>query len=63
MGEKGFRVVREPECEERSGLSRVQRWRLAKEGLFPKPIRLGKRSSGWLDDELQNWITERAAQR
>jgi prophage regulatory protein len=63
MTAKRFRVIREPECEERTGLSRVQRWRLTQEGLFPEPFKLGKRSTGWLEHELENWIAARAAQR
>ncbi|WP_417535599.1 helix-turn-helix transcriptional regulator [Methylophaga sp.] len=27
-------------------------------GKFPKPIKLGQRSSGWLESEIQNWLQE-----
>lgn len=26
---------------------------------FPKPIKLGKRSSGWLKSELDDWVARR----
>lgn len=32
---------------------------LAKEGKFPSPIRLAKRSSGWLKSEVQDFIQAR----
>ncbi|OKP23807.1 helix-turn-helix transcriptional regulator [Serratia fonticola] len=36
-------------------------YKLISEGLFPKPIKLG-RSSRWLHSEVQAWIRERIAQ-
>ncbi|MEM7617204.1 MAG: AlpA family phage regulatory protein, partial [Pseudomonadota bacterium] len=32
-------------------------------GKFPKPIPLGARAVGWLNEELENWINERAKLR
>jgi len=33
------------------------------EGLFPRPINLGKRAVGWSVDELDAWDIARAADR
>lgn len=33
-------------------------YKLIQEGLFPKPIKLG-RSSRWLKSEVENWVEER----
>lgn len=33
-------------------------YKLIQEGLFPKPIKLG-RSSRWLKSEVENWIEKR----
>lgn len=30
---------------------------------FPRPIRLGKSSVGWLESELDKWLLERASLR
>jgi len=30
-----------------------------KDGTFPRPIKLGLRSVGWLEDEIDDWIRQR----
>jgi prophage regulatory protein len=55
------RIVREPECKKRSGLSRTTRWRLEREGKFPKRVKITEFSHGWLDSKLNKWIVERAS--
>jgi len=32
-------------------------------GVFPAPIPLGKRSIGWLADEIARWVEQRVAKR
>jgi len=44
-----------------TGLSRSSIYRMASEGKFPKPIKLGARSSGWLATEIDQWLTDRIA--
>lgn len=34
-------------------------YRGAANGTFPKPIKLGERSSGWLKSEVDQWLQER----
>ena len=53
------RIVREPECQEATGISRSTRWRLEREGLFPQRRRLSPRLVGWLESEIQAWIHDR----
>ena len=57
------RVLRCPEVEARTGLSRstIYRWRVA--GRFPQTIPLGKRSVGWIEAEVDAWIRDRTAER
>jgi len=43
----------------RTGLSRSSIYEQISRGLFPRPISLGKRSVGWLDADVNNWIEER----
>lgn len=38
-----------------SGLSDKWFYKLIQDGLFPKPIKLG-RSSRWLKSEVENWV-------
>jgi prophage regulatory protein len=57
--DRADRIVREPECRQRSGLSRSTRWRLERAGLFPRRRRVSPGCSGWLDSELATWIAAR----
>lgn len=56
-------ILREPERKRLTGLSRVQWWRLEKEGRVPRRVQLGDNSVGWLRNEIQEWISRRAALR
>jgi prophage regulatory protein len=38
-------------------------YRLERAGLFPKRLRLGPNSVGWLEEELDEWIRVRAENR
>jgi len=53
------RLVRDPECGRRSGLSRTTRWKLEKQGRFPKRRRVAGRLCGWLESELVAWMHSR----
>jgi prophage regulatory protein len=55
------RFVREPECRERTGLSRSTRWRLERAGNFPERRHLGPNACGWLESEIDEWIRSRSA--
>lgn len=48
-----------------TGLSKSYIYQLAKEGKFPKSIKLieGGSSSAWLESEVIEWIDERVAAR
>ena len=58
-----LRVLREKDRFRLTGLSRVQVWRLEREGRFPKRIQLGTNSVGWLASELDAWIAAKAKAR
>ena len=45
----GGRMLRRPEVELRTGLARSTIYDLMTKGLFPRPVRLGKRAVGWPD--------------
>jgi prophage regulatory protein len=55
--------IREPARRRKTGLSRVQWWRLEREGKVPRRVQLGQNSVGWLKDEIDSWIRDRAAAR
>jgi len=55
-----LKVLRRRQVEARTGLPRSSIYALITEGRFPAPIRLGARSVGWLEHEIDAWIAERA---
>lgn len=57
------RIIRKPELLIILGLSDPTVYRMEKAGKFPKRLRLGGNSVGWLQSEVDGWIAERAAAR
>jgi prophage regulatory protein len=53
------RFVREKECGQITGLSRPTRWRLERDGKFPKRRRISPNAIGWLASELEEWLRSR----
>ena len=59
------RLLRWPEVRERVGLSHSQVYKLMKQAgpdgrpCFPLNIKLGLRSSAWLESDIDRWIQER----
>lgn len=53
------RILRRPEVEARTGLSRSTIYAGMKAGTFPRAVNLGKRGVGWLQREIVVWIESR----
>ncbi len=53
------RVLREPEVQHVTGLSRTTRWRLEQAGRFPPKRKLSDNAVGWLASEIEAWMAER----
>ena len=53
------RVLRRPEVEARTGLSRSTIYARMAEGTFPRPVRLGKQSVGWIESDIDEWLDQR----
>lgn len=49
-------ILRLPETIKRTGLSRSSIYLSIKKGIFPKPIKLGQRSIGFIESEVDEWI-------
>ena len=62
MRDKGW-IMRKPEVQKTVGLKDTTLWRLEKKGDFPKRLRLGGNSCGWLSSEVFAWLEKRAAER
>jgi prophage regulatory protein len=50
-------VLRLPAVKARIGLSRSMIYYLVSEGSFPSPISLGPRAVGWLESEVDAWLS------
>ncbi len=58
-----MRILRLSEVREVTGLGRASIYDAARRGEFPRQILLGKRASGWLESEVQEWIERRVSER
>lgn len=58
-----MRIMRLKEVMETTGLGRSSIYKYAQEGTFPKPVSLGGRASGWVCDEVEEWVLEVIALR
>ena len=53
------RFLRLPEVQDRTGLSRSTIYVRLNQGRFPRPVSLGSRAVGWIEEEVEEWIRER----
>lgn len=59
MKEQPDRILRDAEVGGLTGLSRTTRWRLSRDGKFPKPLELSDGTVGWRESDLLEWIATR----
>jgi prophage regulatory protein len=60
---KPERVIRKPELFNKIPLSDATIWRRERLGDFPKRIKLGANSVGWFENEIDEWLAKKAADR
>ncbi len=51
-------ILRLPTVKARTGLSRSTIYLRISEGRFPKPVALGGRAVGWIEEEIDDWLTQ-----
>ena len=56
------KILRMPEVMKNTGLARSTIYKMIAEEIFPNQICLGKKSVGWLESDIQNWIQEKISQ-
>ena len=54
-----MQIIKINAVKQQTNLSVASIYRLAKQGDFPKPIKLGAKASGWLQSEIDDWIQSR----
>jgi len=52
------RLLRRPEVEARTGLSRSTIYLWLKQGKFPKPVKIGARVVAWRDRDIADWMDQ-----
>ena len=57
------KILRLPKVKSRTGRCRSSIYSDMGKGTFPQQIRLGGRSVGWLESDIDTWIEEKAQQR
>ena len=50
------RLLKRPEVESITGLSRATIYSKLQQGTFPPPVRLGANSVAWLESDIDGWI-------
>lgn len=46
-----------------TGLSRSYVYELAKQGKFPKSVKLSEKSVAWVEKEVKEWVEQRIVER
>ena len=52
-------ILRRPDVEAVTGLSRSTIYKWMNEGSFPKPVKLGPRAVGWREADINYWLETR----
>jgi predicted DNA-binding transcriptional regulator AlpA len=55
------KIIRENDLSPITGYSRTTHWRKSRDpdDDFPAPVQLGPNSTGWYEDEIENWLARR----
>ena len=57
------RILRRPEVEARTGLSRSTIYAMMAENRFPASLLLGRRAVGWTESAISQWLESRVPGR
>jgi len=52
-------ILRLPAVRARTGLSRSTIYLHVADGSFPRPVSLGARAVGWVESEIESWISRK----
>ena len=51
-------ILRRPDVEAVTGLSRSTIYKWMDEGSLPKPVKLGPRAVGWREADINDWLNK-----
>ena len=63
MSNSSDQILRFKEVMSRVSLGRSSIYHLIKKGIFPRPIKLGERSVGWLETDIKTFLGKRVQER
>jgi len=52
-----YGVLRRPDVEALTGLSRSTIYKFMKDGTFPKAVKIGPRAVGWRRADIDDWLS------
>lgn len=52
-------ILRRRAVERKTGLTTSTLYRFIKNGQFPAPIKLGVQAVGWLESDIEEWLSSR----
>ena len=52
-------LLRLQQVMDRTGLGRSSIYAMVSKEEFPKPIKIGLRSSAWLENEIRDWVRDK----
>lgn len=52
-------ILRLPAVKARTGLSRSSIYQHVADGSFPRPVSLGARAVGWVESDIEGWISRK----
>jgi len=56
--DQSYKLLKAQDVADLTSMSRSHLHRLARDGKFPKPIKIGQNRSAWLESDVQEWISE-----
>ena len=51
------------EVEVRIGLACSTIYAMMADGKFPRPIKIGRRAVGWIEEDVNNWLSNKITQQ
>lgn len=54
-----MKIIRFDQVQQLVPLSRTTLWRMERERAFPRRVKIGPNSVGWLEHEVYQWIASR----
>ena len=57
------KVIRRREVEARIGLAGSTIYAMMADGKFPRPVKIGRRAVGWIEEDINNWLRNKITQQ